>query len=126
MKSIRDRNGVIKFVILLFANDTSMPNEEKKLISSKFKIDDMGEVKYILGMLVKRNRERGKMTISQPKYLEGILKRFGMEQCKPVSTPLEPGKHLQELPDDENPTNINEYQKLIGCLTYVANAIDQI
>ena len=131
MKSIRDRkNGVIKFVILLihvddillFANDTSMLNEEKKLIGSKFKIDDMGEVKYILGMLIKRNRERGKMTISQPKYLEGILKRFGMEQCKPVSTPLEPGKHFQELPDDENPTNINEYQKLIGCLTYVATA----
>ena len=56
MKSIRDRNGVIKFVILLihvddillFANDTSMLNEEKKLIGSKFKIDDMGEVKYII------------------------------------------------------------------------------
>ena len=62
------------------------------------------------------------MTISQPKYLEGILKRFGMEQCKPVSAHLEPGKHFQELPDDENPTNINEYQKLIGCLTYVATA----
>ena len=130
MKSIRDRNGVIKFVILLiyvddillFANETSMLNEEKKLIGSKFKIDDMGEVKYILGMLINRNRERGKMTIRQPKYLEGILKRFGMEQCKPVSTPLEPGKHFLELPDDENPTNINEYQKLIGYLTYVATA----
>ena len=41
---------------------------------------------------------------------------------EPVSTPLEPGKHFQELPDDENPTNTNEYQKLIGCLTYVTTA----
>ncbi len=130
MKSVKDNNGVIKFVILsihvddilLFANDLSMLNKEKKLIGSKFKIDDMGEVKHVLGMLIKRDRRRGKMTISQSKYLEGILKRFGMEQCKPVSTPLEPGKHFQELPDDENPTNVNEYQKLIGCLTYVTTA----
>lgn len=130
MKSIKDQNGIIKFVILsihvddilLFSNDLSMLNEEKKLIGSKFKIEDMGEVKHILGMLIKRDRERGQMTISQTKYLEGILKRFGMEQCKPVSTPLEPGKHFQELPEDENPTNTNEYQKLIGCLTYVTTA----
>ena len=45
-----------------------------------------------------------------------------MKQCKPVSTPLEPGKRFQELPDDENPNNINKYQKLIGCLTYVPTA----
>ena len=45
-----------------------------------------------------------------------------MEQCKPVSTPLEPGERFQELPDDENPTNINKYQKLIECLTYVPTA----
>ena len=53
MKSVKDPNGVIKFVILsnhvdgilLFSNDTSMLDEEKKLIGSKFKIDDMGEVK---------------------------------------------------------------------------------
>ena len=130
MKSIKDQNGIIKFVILsihvddilLFSNDLSMLNDEKKSIASKFKIDDMGEVKHILGMLIKRDRARGKMTISQSKYLEGVLKRFGMEKCKPGSTPLEPGKHFEELPDDENPTNVNEYQKLIGCLTYVTTA----
>ena len=99
-----------------------MLNEEKKLIGSKFKIEDMGEAKHLLGMLIKRDRERGKMTISQTKYLESILKRFGMEQCKPVSTPLEPGKHFQGLLEDENPTNTNEYQKLIGCLTYMTTA----
>ena len=96
--------------------------EEKKSIGSKFKIEDTGEVKHVLGMLIKRDRRRGKMRTSQSNYLEGILKRFGMEQCKPVSTLLEPGKHYQELPDDENPTNVNEYQKLIGCLTYASTA----
>ena len=130
MKSIRDLNGVIKFVILsihvddilLFLNDSSMSSEEKKSIGLKFKIEDMGEVRHVLRMVIKRDRKRGKMTISQSKYLERVLKRFGMEQCKPVSTPLEPGKHFQELPDDENPINVNKYQKLMGCLTYVTTA----
>ena len=96
-----------------------MLNDEKESIALKFKIDDMGEVKHVLGMLIKRDRTRGKMTISQSKCLEGVLKRFGMEQCKLVSTHLEPGKHYEELPDEENPINVYEYQKLIGCLTYV-------
>jgi hypothetical protein len=56
MKSIRDQNGVIKFVILsihvddilLFSNDSCMLSEEKKLIGLKFKVDDMGEVKHVL------------------------------------------------------------------------------
>ena len=74
-------------------------------------------------MLIKRDRERGKLTINQPNQVLGRnLKRFDMEQCKPVSTPLKPGKRFHELPDDENPTNINKYQKLIGCLTYVPTA----
>ena len=80
MNYVKDRNGAIKFFILLiytddillFSNDTSMLNEKKKLIGSKFKINDVGEVTYILSMLIKRDRERGKMTINQTKYLEGI------------------------------------------------------
>ena len=73
MKSIKDQKGIITFVILsihvddilLFSNGLSMLNDEKKSIASKFKIEDMGEVKHILGMLIKRDRARGKMTISQ-------------------------------------------------------------
>eukprot|EP00794_Sanderia_malayensis_P018501 gene18501-20356_t len=58
------------------------------------------------------------MSISEPKYIEGILKRFGMEHCKPVSTPLESGRKFQKLSDDENPYKVQAYQMLIGCLTY--------
>jgi hypothetical protein len=47
-------------------------------------------------MSVKRNREARTLTINQPsKYLEGVLKRFGMQECKPVSTPLEPGRKFE-------------------------------
>ena len=45
-----------------------------------------------------------------------------MKHCKPVCTPMEPGKKFYELCDDEDPVNIQEYQKIIGCLTYATTA----
>lgn len=80
MTSVKVHNRIIKFVILsihvddniLFSNDQSILSKEKNIIGSKFKIEDMEEVKHILGMLIKRDRGRNKMTISQSKCSEDI------------------------------------------------------
>ena len=74
-------------------------------------------------MSVKRNREARTLTINQPpKYLEGVLKRFGMQECKPVSTPLEPGRKFESLSENDTPIDVREYQMAIGCLTYATTA----
>ncbi len=73
-------------------------------------------------MSVKRNHETRTLTINQPKYLEGVLKRFGMQECKPVSTPLEPGKKFESLSEKETPINVQAYQMVIVCLTYATTA----
>ena len=62
------------------------------------------------------------MTRSQKNFLEGILKKFNMENCKPVSTPAEPGRKFMKLAEDEAPVNVQMYQQIIGSLTYVATA----
>ena len=128
--AVKRQNAKIDFVILslhvddilLFSNDVGMLNKEKKSLGKRFKIEDLGDVNHVLGMLVKRDRKSRILTISQPKYLEGVLKRFNMENCKPVSTPMEPGKKFYELSDDEDPVNVHEYQKIIGCLTYATTS----
>ena len=95
---------------------------EKEALAKRFKVEDLGEVDYILGMSVKRDRKARTLTINQPKYLEGILKRFGMDQCKPVSTPLDPGKKFESLSENDSPVDTQRYQMAIGCLTYVTTA----
>ena len=45
-----------------------------------------------------------------------------MENCKPVSTPLEPGRKFQKLSPSCEPFDIQTYQQAIGCLTYVSTA----
>ena len=47
---------------------------------------DLGEMSYFLGMEVKQNE--GDMFISQRKYAKEILKKFNMENCKDMNTPM--------------------------------------
>jgi hypothetical protein len=54
--------------------------------------------------------------------LEGVLKRFGMQECKPVSTPLEPGRKFESLSENDTPIDVREYHMAIGCLTYATTA----
>ena len=62
------------------------------------------------------------MTICQASYLQDVLVRFGMEDCKPVSTPMEAGKVFTSLSDDEETIDIKKYQAAIGSLNYAAVA----
>ena len=85
-------------------------------------MDDRGEVHFILGMEVKRDRKNRKMTICQKTYLNDVLDRFGMQNCKPVSTPMEAGKVFTALAENEEPCDIKQYQTAIGSLNYAAIA----
>ena len=49
---------------------------------------DLGATKKILGMEIHRDRQAGKLFLSQKNYIEKVLERFNMQQSKPVSTPL--------------------------------------
>ena len=97
------KSGKIDFVIialyvddiLLSSNNTEMLKKEKLALAKRFKVKDFGELHYVLGMLVKRNRESQTLLISQTKYLEGVLKRFDMHNCKPVATPSEHGRKFE-------------------------------
>jgi len=43
-----------------------------------------------------------------------------MENCKPISTPLEFGKKYEELSKEDEKFDTRTYQRAIGCLTYAA------
>ena len=116
-------------IIALYVDDTIIASncnemllDAKKMLNEKFDMTDLGEVKSILGMSVERNRAKGVLTINQSAYLRSVLERFGMADCNPVSTPMEPGKHYEKTPDDEEGFNTREFQALIGSLVYASIA----
>jgi histone deacetylase 1/2 len=55
-------------------------------LQQDFALKDLGDLHYFLGIEVKRGPNG--MILSQEKYANDVLKRFGMERCKLVDTPL--------------------------------------
>ena len=128
VKTVKEPDNHINFVILgvyvddivVVSNNPSMLNAEKSALCRRFKMSDQGEVHYLLGMLVQRDRESRTLTISQPGYLKKVLERFGMQNCKPVTTPMETGRKFEQITEDEEPFDVQTYQQAIGCLTYAS------
>ena len=56
--------------------------------SGEFEMKNLGGVKKILVMEIHRDRNAGKLYLSQRKYIEKVLERFGMQNTKPMSTLL--------------------------------------
>jgi hypothetical protein len=96
--------------------------EVKEFLKSRFSMKDLGEAEYILGIQIIRNADRMSITLSQRSYMHTILRRFEMEHCKPVLTPMEPGLRLEPLPAGSQPFDV-PYQALIGSLMYLMLAI---
>ena len=50
--------------------------------------------------------------------IETLLQRFGLEECKPIATPMETGLRLT-LHDVGDAFDVVLYQQAVGCLIYV-------
>ena len=73
--------------IILATKDERKLVQVKKAIANKFTVKDMGELKYILGVNI-HHSENG-IWIGQRNYTENVLKKFNMDKCKSVSTPVD-------------------------------------
>ena len=104
------------------SNDTELMIAEKAALSKRFDLVDNGNIEYFLGMLVKRDREKLTLTISQPNYVETVLAKFGMSLCKPVATPMDVNVHFDKLREEDEKFDIQTYQKAIGSLTYLSTS----
>ena len=59
-----------------------------------FKLRDLSPVFYLLGVYVTRGRSKRMLCLSQCQAVIDMLKKFDMQDCKGVDTPLAPGMQL--------------------------------
>jgi hypothetical protein len=76
----------------------------------------MGELKYFLGFQVKQLQEG--TFISQTKYTQDILNKFGMKDAKAIKTPMETNRHL-DLDMGGKSVDQKVYRLMIGSLLYL-------
>jgi hypothetical protein len=65
-----------------------------KDMQNEFEMSLLGELSFFLCLQICQ-RNQG-IFISQTKYIREMLKRFGMEDCKPVTTPMQTSYHSYE------------------------------
>ncbi|XP_052561956.1 uncharacterized protein LOC120431009 [Culex pipiens pallens] len=114
-----------RLIVLLYVDDVLVigPSQKavdavKSCMSKEFEMTDTGEVDCFLEMKIERDVEERKLRISQRQYFQDILLRFGMQDCKPASTPME--CRLKLLKSAEKDRTDAPYRELIGCLTYAS------
>ncbi|GJT08328.1 putative ribonuclease H-like domain-containing protein [Tanacetum coccineum] len=94
-------------------------NEFEKMMHNKFQISSMGELTFFLGLQVKQ-KEDGTF-ISQDKYVNEILNKFGFSDVKTARTPMETQKALLKDADGED-VDEHLYRSLIGSLMYLTSS----
>ncbi|KAK1665971.1 hypothetical protein QYE76_054130 [Lolium multiflorum] len=85
---------------IIFGSTNKAFNDEfSKLMTDRFEMSMMGEMKFFLGFEIKQLREG--TFINQAKYLQDMLKRFKMTELKGVATPMVTKCHLALDPNDD-------------------------
>ncbi|XP_014624146.1 secreted RxLR effector protein 161-like [Glycine max] len=93
--------------------------EFKKAMMQEYEMTDLGLMRYFLGMQVKQRPEQ--IFISQEKYADDLLKKFDMQDCKPLVTPMAMNEKLSK-DDGQNKVDATVYISLVGSLIYLTNS----
>ena len=80
-------------------------------MQKEFEMSLLGELRFFLGLQI--SQKKNGIFILQSRYIKEMLKRFQMEDCKPVSTPMVTGCRLSK---DYTSPEVNQklYRPMIG------------
>ena len=92
----------------------------KDSLAQQYKLKDLGDLSYFLGVKVVQDISKGQVWIGQPSYIENVLERFGMEDAKPVETPVDPSQKLCKATDNCTLCDQEQYQSAVGSLLYLS------
>uniref|UniRef100_A0A3Q7EXN8 Reverse transcriptase Ty1/copia-type domain-containing protein n=1 Tax=Solanum lycopersicum TaxID=4081 RepID=A0A3Q7EXN8_SOLLC len=111
--------------MLVIGSNLGLIEHTKAILHKAFKIKDLGDLKFFLGMEFSRSAKG--ILMNQMKYALEIISDLGLGNAKPAWTPLEANVRLtiQELDhltgevDDELFEDKEQYQRLIGKMLYL-------
>ncbi|GJY59313.1 retrovirus-related pol polyprotein from transposon TNT 1-94 [Tanacetum coccineum] len=117
-------------IVIIYVDDIifgstcqEMCDDFAKIMHDEFEISMMGELNFFLGLQIKQ-MENG-IFFNQFKYIKEMLKKFGLEESKPMKTPMSSNTKLMK--DDEyESVDSTKYQCMIGNLLYLMASTSDI
>ena len=114
------RENGLSTVIVLYVDDLIITGgnvghiaQTKASLQSEFEMTDMGLLHFFLGLEIWQDQSG--IFISQKRYVQELLQAFDMQDCRPISTPMDPNQKLSAH-DDGELVDASLYRKLVGSL----------
>jgi hypothetical protein len=104
--------------IIVISSSTAAVDALLRDLGAEFVLKDLGDLQYFLGIQVIKQSDG--LLLCQEKYATDLLKKVGMQHCKPVATPLS----ISEKLSLEGGTRLGEkdgtqYRSIVGALQYL-------
>ncbi|GJX79636.1 retrovirus-related pol polyprotein from transposon TNT 1-94 [Tanacetum coccineum] len=96
-----------------------MCDEFAKIMHDEFEMSMMGEINFFLGLQIKQMEDD--IFFNQSKYIKEMLKKFGLEDSKPMKTPMSSDTKLTKDEECES-VDSTKYQGMIGSLLYLTTS----
>ncbi|GJY51304.1 retrovirus-related pol polyprotein from transposon TNT 1-94 [Tanacetum coccineum] len=93
-----------------------MCDDFAKIMHDEFEMSMMGELNFFLGLQIKQLEDG--IFFNQSKYIKEMLKKFGLEDSKPMKTPMSTETKLTKDEEGESVDN-TKYRGMIGSLLYL-------
>ena len=74
--------------IIFGSTNASLCMEFSKIMQDEFEMSMMGELKFFLGIQV--NQSKDEVYVQQTKYTKQLLKKFKLDDCILMNTPMHP------------------------------------
>ena len=100
----------------LVSEDINVILRTKEALKAAYNMIDLGELTYILGMHIKRDRKAGWIELPQERYIEDILESYGKPDVRQISTPALTNEHLTKLTTLE--IDVKSLQRALGAIVY--------
>jgi hypothetical protein len=109
------------------ASSTTAVEALKAGLRKHLEVTDLGELHWMLGIEVKRDRAGGLIHLLQKSYIDSILRCFGFDNVKPVSTPFDAQVRLtlEQVPADAAEFAVMRdvpYREAVGALNWASLA----
>ncbi|GJR88407.1 retrovirus-related pol polyprotein from transposon TNT 1-94 [Tanacetum coccineum] len=93
-----------------------MCDEFAKIMHDEFEMSMMGELNFFLRLQIKQMEDG--IFFNQSKYIKEMLKKFGLEESKPMKTPMSSDTKLTKDEECES-VDSTKYRGMIGSLLYL-------
>lgn len=103
-------------IIVAAENVTGIMTLQEDL-RKRYRIKFENDIHYILGIKVERDRENRTMLLTQTAYIDRVLQRFGMTECKPAPTPCTATPLIARAHENEEETSF-PFREAIGSIMY--------